>query len=58
MSAGPISPSLKDLPKVADDLKSQLEGFKHDGMKHAATHEKNILPTADGEISFYSFLKI
>lgn len=42
------SPSLKDLPKVALDLKSQLEGFNHDNMKKADTTEKIILPTAEG----------
>ncbi|VVC24197.1 Hypothetical protein CINCED_3A005418 [Cinara cedri] len=40
------SPSLKDLPKVAYDLKSQLEGFNPDNMKKADTNEKIILPTA------------
>lgn len=42
------SPSLKDLPKVAFDLKSQLEGFNPDNMKKADTNEKIILPTAEG----------
>lgn len=44
------SPSLKDLPKVAFDLKSQLEGFNPDNMKKADTNEKIILPTAAGII--------
>lgn len=44
------SPSLKDLPKVALDLKSELEGFNHGCMKKAATEEKNILPSAEGII--------
>ena len=48
MSAAPLSPSLKDLPKVAVDLKSQLEGFNPDNMKRASTTEKNVLPTAEG----------
>lgn len=42
------SVSLKDLPKVAPDLKTQLEGFNHDNMKRANTAEKNVLPTAQG----------
>lgn len=42
------SPSLKDLPKVALDLKSELEGFNHGCMKKAATAEKNVLPSAEG----------
>ncbi|CAB0012821.1 unnamed protein product [Nesidiocoris tenuis] len=41
------APSLKDLPKVGVDLKSQLEGFNHENMKRASTAEKNILPTAE-----------
>lgn len=44
----PVSPSLKDLPKVNVDLKSELEGFKTVTMKKAETHEKNVLPTAEG----------
>lgn len=44
------SPSLKDLPKVAFDLKSELEGFNPDNMKKADTNEKIILPTAAGII--------
>ncbi|OAD62548.1 hypothetical protein WN48_07602 [Eufriesea mexicana] len=39
--------SLKDLPKVALDLKSELEGFNHSCMKKAATAEKNVLPSAE-----------
>lgn len=42
------SPTLSDLPKVAVDLKSQLEGFNPNNMKHAVTQEKTILPTAEG----------
>ncbi|PBC32553.1 Thymosin beta-a [Apis cerana cerana] len=41
------SPSLKDLPKVALDLKSELEGFNHGCMKKASTAEKNVLPSAE-----------
>ena len=44
----PVSPSLKDLPKVNLDLKSELEGFKTVTMKKAETQEKNVLPTAEG----------
>jgi hypothetical protein len=46
--SNPVSPSLKDLPKVNLDLKSELEGFKTVTMKKAETQEKNVLPTAEG----------
>jgi hypothetical protein len=46
--SSPVSPSLKDLPKVNLDLKSELEGFKTVTMKKAETQEKNVLPTAEG----------
>lgn len=42
------APALKDLPKVAVDLKSQLEGFSTDKLKNTDTQEKIILPTAEG----------
>lgn len=42
------APALKDLPKVAVDLKSQLEGFQTDQLKNTDTQEKIILPTAEG----------
>lgn len=45
-----VSPALKDLPKVSDDLKTQLEAFNHEQMKHANTKEKFILPSAEGKI--------
>jgi Thymosin beta-4 family len=41
--------TLKDLPKVADDLKSQLESFSPDSMKNVSTEEKLVLPTAEGK---------
>lgn len=44
------SPALKDLPKVAENLKSQLEGFNTDKLKNASTHEKIVLPTAEGKL--------
>lgn len=44
-----VSPNLKDLPKVSDDLKTQLEAFDHEKMKHADTQEKIVLPTAAGK---------
>nr|CAG4651668.1 EOG090X02WG [Triops cancriformis] len=47
MSDGPQSPSLKDLPKVQPDLKSELESFKPDSMKKADTQEKGVLPSAE-----------
>lgn len=46
--SNPESPSLKDLPKVAPDLKTELESFKPDSMKRASTQEKNVLPSAEG----------
>lgn len=56
------APSLKDLPKVAVDLKSQLESFSPDSLKNACTEEKLLLPTAEGEtenllIKFFSTTK-
>lgn len=44
------TPALKDLPKVSDDLKTQLEAFSQDKMKHASTQEKIVLPSAEGKI--------
>lgn len=49
-----VSPALKDLPKVSDDLKTQLEAFNHEQMKHANTKEKFILPSAEGKKMFSS----
>lgn len=43
------SPALKDLPKVAVDLKSQLEGFSTEKLKNIDTQEKIVLPTAEGK---------
>lgn len=42
------APKLKDLPKVAGDLKNELEGFKTTCLKNADTQEKIVLPTAEG----------
>lgn len=42
------SPKLEDLPKVADDFKSELEGFSTDKLKDTVTNEKIVLPTAEG----------
>lgn len=50
------APALKDLPKVAVDLKSQLESFSPDSLKNASTEEKALLPTAEGKV-WGSFLK-
>ena len=56
--SNPVSPSLKNLPKVAVDLKSELEGFDPSCMKKAATTEKNVLPSAEGmSKSFITNLK-
>lgn len=57
MSAAPISPSLKDLPKVNTDLKSQLECFNQKNLKDVDTLEKNILPSAQGMfVSVYIYI--
>lgn len=50
------APALKDLPKVDDNLKSQLEGFSADKLSHTETKEKNVLPSAEGTFNFF-FLK-
>lgn len=50
------APALKDLPRVAGDLKSELEGFKTDSLKNADTQEKIILPSAEGERLAFSNL--
>lgn len=42
------APALKDCPKVATDLKSQLEAFSTDNLKNTDTCEKIILPSAEG----------
>lgn len=42
------APKLEDLPKVAVDLKSQLEGFSTENLKDTVTQEKIVLPTAEG----------
>ncbi|XP_066138078.1 thymosin beta isoform X5 [Euwallacea fornicatus] len=43
----PAPPALKDLPKVAGDLKTELEGFSSSKLKNAETQEKIILPSAE-----------
>lgn len=43
------SPSLKDLPHVSPTVKSELEGFSADKLKHTETVEKVVLPTKEGE---------
>lgn len=43
------APALNELPKVATDLKSQLEGFQVDKLKNTEVNEKIVLPTAEGE---------
>lgn len=48
------APALKDLPKVAVDLKSQLESFSPNQLKNAATEEKALLPTAEGKPKIHS----
>jgi len=45
--AATATEQLKDLPKVAPDLKTELEGFKTDSMKKADTQEKIVLPSAE-----------
>lgn len=48
----PQSPTLKDLPKVQSDLKSQLEHFDTQSLKNIDPQEKVVLPTAEGDFSF------
>lgn len=50
------TPKLEDLPKVAVDLKSQLEGFSTDNLKDTVTQEKIVLPTAEGKNIKYFLL--
>lgn len=47
------SPALKDLPRVDETLKSQLEGFNPEKLKDVDTQEKVVLPTAEGK--YYLF---
>ena len=53
----PQSPTLKDLPKVQTDLKSQLEQFDPSALKNVDPQEKVVLPTAEGDFMFYFFNK-
>lgn len=43
------APGINELPKVATDFKSELEGFKVDQLKNTDTNEKIVLPTAEGK---------
>ena len=47
MACSVDAPSLKDLPKVATDLKSQLEGFNQSCLRDVDTNEKIVLPSAE-----------
>ncbi|KAK2717696.1 hypothetical protein QYM36_006467, partial [Artemia franciscana] len=40
-------PSVKDLPKVDNNLKTQLENFSQSKLKDVETQEKLVLPTAE-----------
>lgn len=51
------APKLEDLPKVADDFKSELEHFSTDKLKDTVTHEKIVLPTAEGMFTHFVFIK-
>lgn len=56
MACSVDAPSLKDLPKVATDLKSQLEAFNPSCLRDVDTNEKIVLPSAEGNfvvIIFY-----
>lgn len=46
------APKLEDLPKVAVDLKTQLEEFSTDKLKDTVTQEKIVLPTAEGKLKW------
>lgn len=52
------TPALKDLPKVDESLKSQLEGFSTNRLSHTETQEKVVLPSAEGELSFCFFFGV
>lgn len=52
------APSLKDLPKVANDLKSQLEGFNTSCLKDVDTNEKMVLPSAEGMHTYLNFVTV
>lgn len=54
----PAPPALKDLPKVAGDLKSELEGFSSSKLKNAETQEKIVLPSAEGKKVIIFFLPL
>lgn len=54
----PAPPALKDLPKVAGDLKSELEGFKTDKLKNADTQEKLCYLARKVFIRFYIYFRI
>ena len=43
------TPKLEDLPKVAENLKSQLEQFNQGALKDVETQEKVVLPTSEGD---------
>ena len=47
------APKLEDLPKVATDIKSEIEGFSTDKLKDVKTEEKCVLPTAEGLFCFW-----
>lgn len=51
-----VAPKLEDLPKVADDFKSELEHFSTDKLKDTVTNEKIVLPTAEGMFRHLSCL--
>lgn len=53
MACSVDAPSLKDLPKVAVDLKSQLEGFNTSCLHDVDTNEKIVLPSAEGMVEYY-----
>lgn len=46
------TPALKDLPKVATDLKSQLEAFNTSCLRDVDTNEKIVLPSAEGMCNY------
>jgi Thymosin beta-4 family. len=50
------APALKDLPKVAEDLKSQLETFDSSKkLNNTETLEKNVLPTKEGNLFLFTY---
>lgn len=55
--AAPVTP-LEKCPKVGVDLKTQLEGFDAVKLRATDTQEKNVLPTAAGNIHKQNLMRM